>query len=60
MNLSLGLPVPRTSPDHGSARDIAGRGVADPESMKAALRLAVDATARMRRGNPSAGRSASA
>jgi 4-hydroxythreonine-4-phosphate dehydrogenase len=53
VNLSLGLPVPRTSPDHGSARGIAGRGVADPESMTAALRLAVDAVTRMRRGNPS-------
>jgi 4-hydroxythreonine-4-phosphate dehydrogenase len=53
VNLSFGLPVPRTSPDHGSARGIAGRGVADPTSMEAALRLAVDALARMRRGNPS-------
>jgi len=41
VNVTLGLPVPRTSPDHGTARDIAGRGVADPASMAAALRLAV-------------------
>jgi 4-hydroxythreonine-4-phosphate dehydrogenase len=49
VNVTLGLPVPRTSPDHGTARDIAGRGVADPGSMAAALRLAV-AWARRRRG----------
>ena len=53
VNLSLGLPVPRTSPDHGSARDIAGRGIADPGSMSAALRLAVRAATRNPRGNPS-------
>ena len=41
VNVTLGLPVPRTSPDHGTARDIAGRGVADASSMAAALRLAV-------------------
>ncbi len=52
VNLSLGLPVPRTSPDHGSARDIAGRGIADARSMSAALRLAVRAARGMRRGNP--------
>ncbi len=40
VNVTLGLPVPRTSPDHGSARDIAGKGVADPASMLAALRAA--------------------
>mgnify|MGYP001374158680 CR=1 FL=1 len=52
VNLSLGLPLPRTSPDHGSARDIAGRGVADPASTVAALRLALRAAARGG-GNPS-------
>lgn len=46
VNVTLGLPVPRTSPDHGTARDIAGRGVADAESMAAALRLAVAWAAR--------------
>ena len=52
VNLSLGLPVPRTSPDHGSARDIAGRGEADPASTIAAVALAVRAAAGVRRGNP--------
>jgi 4-hydroxythreonine-4-phosphate dehydrogenase len=46
VNVTLGLPVPRTSPDHGTARDIAGRGVADAGSMSAALRLAVRLAAR--------------
>jgi 4-hydroxythreonine-4-phosphate dehydrogenase len=41
VNVTLGLPFPRTSPDHGTALDIAGRGVADPSSMKEALLLAV-------------------
>jgi len=40
VNATLGLPFVRTSPDHGTALDIAGRGVADPRSMEAALRLA--------------------
>ncbi len=40
VNVTLGLPFPRTSPDHGTAMDIAGRGVASAESMKAAIRLA--------------------
>jgi 4-hydroxythreonine-4-phosphate dehydrogenase len=40
VNLTLGLPFVRTSPDHGTAFDIAGRGAADPSSMVAALRLA--------------------
>jgi 4-hydroxythreonine-4-phosphate dehydrogenase len=40
VNVTLGLPVLRTSPDHGTARDIAGQGLADPASMAAALRLA--------------------
>ncbi len=47
VNVTLGLPLPRTSPDHGTAFDIAGRGDARPDSMIAAIRLAVDlATAR--------------
>lgn len=33
VNVTLGLPFPRTSPDHGTALDIAGKGVADPSSM---------------------------
>ncbi len=40
VNWTLGLPFVRTSPDHGTAFDIAGKGVADPGSMIAALRLA--------------------
>ncbi len=40
VNVTLGLPFVRTSPDHGTAFDIAGRGVADPSSMIAALQLA--------------------
>jgi 4-hydroxythreonine-4-phosphate dehydrogenase len=40
VNMTLGLPFVRTSPDHGTARDIAGRGVADPRSMFAAVALA--------------------
>ncbi len=41
VNVTLGLPFPRTSPDHGTALDIAGRGVADPSSMLEALELAI-------------------
>ena len=40
VNVTLGLPIVRTSPDHGTAFDIAGQGVADPSSLIAALRLA--------------------
>ncbi len=40
VNVTLGLPIVRTSPDHGVAYDIAGSGVANPASMIAALRLA--------------------
>ncbi len=40
VNVTLGLPFVRTSPDHGTAYDIAGRGIARPDSMIVALRLA--------------------
>jgi 4-hydroxythreonine-4-phosphate dehydrogenase len=40
VNVTLGLPFVRTSPDHGTAFDIAGTGNADPTSLVAALRLA--------------------
>ena len=40
VNWTLGLPFIRTSPDHGTAYDIAGKGIADPSSMIAAIRLA--------------------
>jgi len=47
VNVTLGLPIVRTSVDHGTAFDIAGKGVADPESMIAATLLA----ARLARGS---------
>ncbi len=47
VNVTLGLPLPRTSPDHGTADDIAGQGVADPRSMIEAVLLAA-ALARQR------------
>jgi 4-hydroxythreonine-4-phosphate dehydrogenase len=40
VNVTLGLPFVRTSPDHGTAYDIAGQGKADPSSLIAALRMA--------------------
>ena len=40
VNVTLGLPKPRTSPDHGTAFDIAGKGIARPDSMIHAIRLA--------------------
>lgn len=40
VNMTLGLPFVRTSPDHGTARDIVGKGIADPGSMFAAIRIA--------------------
>jgi 4-hydroxythreonine-4-phosphate dehydrogenase len=40
VNVTLGLPFVRTSPDHGTALDIAGRGIADPASLGAAVRMA--------------------
>lgn len=42
VNITLGLPIIRTSPDHGTAFDIAGTGQADPSSLLAALRLAAE------------------
>lgn len=42
VNVTLGLPFVRTSPDHGTALDIAGKGTADPRSLVAALKLARD------------------
>src|SRR5881628_2044732 len=41
VNTTLGLPFPRTSPDHGTAFEIAGKGIARPDSMIAAINLAV-------------------
>ena len=42
VNVTLGLPFPRTSPDHGTALDIAGRGIADAGSLVNAIRLCAD------------------
>ena len=42
MNITIGLPIVRTSVDHGTAYDIAGQGQANPASMTAAIRMAVD------------------
>jgi 4-hydroxythreonine-4-phosphate dehydrogenase len=50
VNVTLGLPFLRTSPDHGTALDIAGKGVADPSSMVEALRLAARLAGRAREG----------
>ena len=49
VNVTLGLPVPRTSPDHGTALDIAGQGKADASSMKQAIRLCAEIVERTRR-----------
>ena len=46
VNVTLGLPIVRTSPDHGTAFDIAGKGVADPTSLVAAIELAAQLAAR--------------
>jgi 4-hydroxythreonine-4-phosphate dehydrogenase len=47
VNVTLGLPVPRTAPDHGTALDIAGKGLADPTSMREAVRMAAAIAARV-------------
>ncbi len=47
VNVTLGLPIVRTSPDHGTAFDIAGRGVANPGSMVEAVLLAAELAGRM-------------
>ncbi len=50
VNVTLGLPIVRTSPDHGTAFDLAGHGVASPAAMIAAIRLAGEAAARRGQG----------
>jgi len=52
VNMTAGLPTIRTSPDHGTAYDIAGRGRADPGSMAAAIDLAVRLASSRRRDRP--------
>jgi 4-hydroxythreonine-4-phosphate dehydrogenase len=54
VNVTLGLPIVRTSPDHGTAFGIAGKGIASPNAMIAAIRMAGEMAAR-RRGLPSTG-----
>ncbi len=49
VNVTLGLPLPRTAPDHGTALDIAGKGVADASSMKEAIKVAGEIVRRIRR-----------
>jgi 4-hydroxythreonine-4-phosphate dehydrogenase len=48
VNVTLGLPFPRTSPDHGTALGIAGQGIADPSSMKEAIRVCARIARRVR------------
>jgi 4-hydroxythreonine-4-phosphate dehydrogenase len=48
VNVTLGLPIVRTSPDHGTAFDIAGKGLATPMAMIAAIRMAAACAARRR------------
>jgi 4-hydroxythreonine-4-phosphate dehydrogenase len=51
VNVTLGLPFVRTSPDHGTALTIAGRGIARPDSLIAALRLAAEIAVRRSAGS---------
>jgi 4-hydroxythreonine-4-phosphate dehydrogenase len=56
VNVTIGLPIIRTSPDHGTAYDIAGQGKADPTSMVAAISLAAEMARKsvvLRRGHES-------
>src|SRR6266498_1866485 len=48
VNVTLGLPFPRTSPDHGTAFEIAGKGTVRPDSMIAAINLAVELASKRR------------
>ena len=50
VNVTLGLPFPRTSPDHGTALDIAGHGIADASSMVQAILVAAEIAGRLRHG----------
>ncbi len=49
VNVSLGIPIIRTSVDHGTAFDIAGKNQASPANMKAAMRMAADMALNSRR-----------
>jgi len=60
VNVTLGLPIVRTSPDHGTAFDIVGRNRANPGSMRAAIELAIEmAVKKHARAEAAAGRAAS-
>ena len=48
VNITLGLPIIRTSVDHGTAYDIAGKGIADPSSLVAAIKMAAEMSKRRR------------
>ncbi len=52
VTVNLGLPFLRTSVDHGTAFDIAAKGLADPSSMKAAIQLAIDLARKKAEKNP--------
>ena len=52
VNVTLGLPFPRTSPDHGTALDIAGTGKADASSMRVAIELAAKLASRSTANQP--------
>ncbi len=52
VNVSVGLPIVRTSPDHGTAFDIAGKNAADPSSMLEAIRLAETIVVNRKKGMP--------
>ena len=54
VNVTLGLPIVRTAPDHGTAFDIAGQDRADPRPMAAAIRMAARMRGAPRRGRLSA------
>lgn len=55
VNITLGLPIPRTSPDHGTAFDIAGQGIAKPDSMIEAINLAAQLALSPAKGAGAAG-----
>ena len=54
VNMTLGLPIVRTAPDHGTAFDIAGQDRADPRPMAAAIRMAAECALTARRARLSA------
>ena len=49
VNVTLGLQIVRTSPDHGTAHDIAGKGIARPDSLQAAIKMCLSHTAQRRK-----------